>query len=222
MHDRGVNLKRRPPKSRPAASRSAHVSDRGRGPQGLRRPRFSFFRFTCQTAQDRPGPLSLKESRRSPRFRVHRKLVHRISVRSFAGAPSRRSRQRAVRAVYRTPLNALSTPNPAESASVSIFSTLAHTHRRPPTCFSSRAGWGLSTAGRHRFDRIGAVLRPHSSDVLDRRGAWLIRSYAMAPDNRPRGSLTGTGVAGHRAAHRGRRLRGPPVARSRPEAREDA
>src|SRR6266446_9933603 len=27
-----------------------------RGPQGLRRPRFSFFRFTCQTARDRDGP----------------------------------------------------------------------------------------------------------------------------------------------------------------------
>src|ERR1700680_2490288 len=25
-------------------------------PQGLRRPRFSFFRFTCQTARDRDGP----------------------------------------------------------------------------------------------------------------------------------------------------------------------
>ena len=52
----GVDLKRRPPKSRPAAPRWIHVSDRGRGPQGLRRPRFSFFRFTCQTARDKPSP----------------------------------------------------------------------------------------------------------------------------------------------------------------------
>ena len=30
------------------------IPDRGSGPQGLRRPRFSFFRFTCQTAR-KPG-----------------------------------------------------------------------------------------------------------------------------------------------------------------------
>jgi len=29
---------------------------RGGGPQGLRRPRFSFFRFTCQTAREPHGP----------------------------------------------------------------------------------------------------------------------------------------------------------------------
>jgi hypothetical protein len=33
-------------------------STRGGGPQGPRRPRFSFFRFTCQTARDRGVPLS--------------------------------------------------------------------------------------------------------------------------------------------------------------------
>jgi len=31
-------------------------SGRGSGPQGLRRPRFSFFRFTCQTTRDPEGP----------------------------------------------------------------------------------------------------------------------------------------------------------------------
>jgi len=34
-------------------------SVRGSGPQGLRRPRFSFFRFTCQTARQPDGRLSL-------------------------------------------------------------------------------------------------------------------------------------------------------------------
>jgi len=34
------------------------VPDRGSGPQGLRRPRFSFFLFTCQTARDHGGPTS--------------------------------------------------------------------------------------------------------------------------------------------------------------------
>jgi hypothetical protein len=37
---------------RPLFSRRRQAfSDRGSGPQGLRRPRFSFFRFTCQTAR---------------------------------------------------------------------------------------------------------------------------------------------------------------------------
>ena len=61
-HDRGVDLKRRPPKSRPtAAPRMARLLSRprwNRSPQGLRRPRFSFFRFTCQTARDPSEPHS--------------------------------------------------------------------------------------------------------------------------------------------------------------------
>jgi len=36
------------------AKRKSSVEERS--PQGLRRPRFSFFRFTCQTARDRGGP----------------------------------------------------------------------------------------------------------------------------------------------------------------------
>src|SRR5262249_9542105 len=53
----GVDLKRVPPKSRPAAA-ARRFPRPGDGPQGLRRPRFSFFRFTCQTARDRVAPLS--------------------------------------------------------------------------------------------------------------------------------------------------------------------
>jgi hypothetical protein len=52
----GVDLKRRPPKSRPAAPFEDIRLHSGRGAQGLRRPRFSFFRFTCQTARDQGGP----------------------------------------------------------------------------------------------------------------------------------------------------------------------
>jgi hypothetical protein len=51
----GVDLKRVPPKSRPAAPCKGFPAH-GDGPQGLRRPRFSFFRFTCQTARDRMAP----------------------------------------------------------------------------------------------------------------------------------------------------------------------
>jgi hypothetical protein len=53
----GVDLKRRPPKSRPdRAAEPKQASVIGGGPQGLRRPRFSFFRFTCQTAE---GPVKV-------------------------------------------------------------------------------------------------------------------------------------------------------------------
>ena len=62
-HDKGVDLKRRPPK---VSSGRISVGNKllskpnlrpgDRGPQGLRRPRFSFFRFTCQTARDQGGP----------------------------------------------------------------------------------------------------------------------------------------------------------------------
>src|SRR5262249_18708832 len=62
----GVDLKRRPPKSRPAAPFEDIRLPSGRGAQGLRRPRFSFFRFTCQTARDQGGPPPGEpESRRS-------------------------------------------------------------------------------------------------------------------------------------------------------------
>ncbi|MBR0684871.1 hypothetical protein KUL72_34680 [Bradyrhizobium arachidis] len=40
---------------RPVSIRKAEAFQK-RDPQGLRRPRFSFFIFTCQTARDRGGP----------------------------------------------------------------------------------------------------------------------------------------------------------------------
>ena len=77
---------------RPLFSRRRQAfSDRGSGPQGLRRPRFSFFRFTCQTARDQEDPLSeTPESRRSPKPPTETGCLVTLSVRSFAGAPSRR------------------------------------------------------------------------------------------------------------------------------------
>jgi hypothetical protein len=45
---------------RAISRRRQAFSDRGSGPQGLRRPRFSFFRFTCQTARDPCGSRSPK------------------------------------------------------------------------------------------------------------------------------------------------------------------
>ncbi len=58
----GVTFKRVPPKSfvrsRKPESRSLQVF---RDPQGLRRPRFSFFIFTCQTARGSKTSLPLRE-----------------------------------------------------------------------------------------------------------------------------------------------------------------
>jgi hypothetical protein len=97
-----VDLKRRPPKSLPTASPSWDCShDRGHGPQGLRRPRFSFFRFNCQTARDprrSPYPSEFQKASKPPAADLGRKLCHRIISeelrrRAFApsgGAPTRR------------------------------------------------------------------------------------------------------------------------------------
>jgi hypothetical protein len=66
-------------------------SVRGRGPQGPRRPRFSFFRFTCQTARDHGDPLpGGRRAVETPNLRPRSEAGHRISVRSFGGAPSHR------------------------------------------------------------------------------------------------------------------------------------
>jgi hypothetical protein len=56
----GVDLKRRPPKSLPAPPFSKIALRSRRCPQGLRRPRFSFFRFTYQTARDQGDPTPWK------------------------------------------------------------------------------------------------------------------------------------------------------------------
>ena len=87
----GENLKRVPPKSLPTALTRGCPQAKG-GPQGPRRPRFSFFRFTCQTAREPQGFPSptLRGSRRSPRRQTGAGRLVTLSVRSFAGAPSRR------------------------------------------------------------------------------------------------------------------------------------
>ena len=54
---------------------SKQLRDRGSGPQGLRRPRFSFFLFTCQTARDQAVP-----------FRVSRKTVETPCLRPTIGS----------------------------------------------------------------------------------------------------------------------------------------
>ena len=58
-------------------------SARGSGPQGLRRPRFSFFRFTFQTSRGLtdPSPASsgAAEARTSDMATGHGRMVHRVN-----------------------------------------------------------------------------------------------------------------------------------------------
>src|ERR1700749_339291 len=50
----------------PKAVKLEIFSVRGSGPQGLRRPRFSFFRFTCRTARRLMAPSFVFPSRLPP------------------------------------------------------------------------------------------------------------------------------------------------------------
>src|SRR5690242_17455299 len=61
----------------PFPEKAEAFSVRGSGPQGLRRPRFSFFRFTCQTARQPCGCLSLLggEPAREPTKPIPRHLL---------------------------------------------------------------------------------------------------------------------------------------------------
>src|SRR5690242_18976883 len=65
---------------------------RDRGPQGLRRLRFSFFLFTCQTAREQVPP-TLRRTEEPTKLRHPRTAGWRftVPVRSFRGASSRRN-----------------------------------------------------------------------------------------------------------------------------------
>ena len=66
---------------------------RGRGPQGLRRLRFSFFLFTCQTAREQNSAPNLSVARKADEARHPRTAGWRVTVpvMSFRGASSRRN-----------------------------------------------------------------------------------------------------------------------------------
>jgi hypothetical protein len=119
FHDNSVDLKRRPPKPLPwpplvsVASFFRELgSERGSGPQGLRRPRFSFFLFTCQTARGhgRPGPPVYRRAVETPGPRqTIGSLVTTVSeeLRRRAIAPS--SGRHARRRLYRPAMTPMST-----------------------------------------------------------------------------------------------------------------
>ena len=159
----GVDLKRRPPKSRPdRAAEPKQASVFGDGPQGLRRPRFSFFRFTCQTARNQGGPTLRRtgEPSKPAASDWDRKPGHRLSVRirRHAVAPRRRRAELTQYIGFRPPQcqHPEGLGNGSEPASVRGLRGPAAT-----AVFASNIG------GLERVERpAGAVLGPHSSAPL--------------------------------------------------------
>jgi len=99
FHEQGVDQKRRPPKSlsdrtsTPDKPKRGQAQDQRRSPQGLRRPRFSFFQFTCQTAREQacsPTQWQAKGPSKHQSSRQQSEALSHWSVRSFEGASSRR------------------------------------------------------------------------------------------------------------------------------------
>jgi len=175
-------------------------SVRGSGPQGLRRPRFSFFRFTCQTARNLAAPSSQSLLRQDPetrkpahptRRREHgheehgRMLGHRVNSeglrrRAIAQAAAR---QRGLYSIRYPALSTIRWPRkPLWTAIIAAVSAGS----------GARAGW-RDFIGQIRgqvllpglIRRLGhsgsAALRPHSSAVLCYKVTGVAEGTATAP-----------------------------------------
>src|SRR6266700_4704931 len=81
LHENSVDLKRKTAEVSSGRFQSKVALRAGSNPQGLRRPRFSFFLFTCQTARNHAVPPAVEsEGRRSLTLPMtYRKLGHNIS-----------------------------------------------------------------------------------------------------------------------------------------------
>jgi hypothetical protein len=156
LYDKGVDLKRRPPKSRPTAFPWRIASPPEGGPQGLRRPRFSFFRFTCQTARDDGSPiLGRTEGRRSYKLPTEigsGQASKSEELRRRAIAPSRG--RHAVFALYTLRPLRMSTRNGQKSYTTHLQHETAA--RGPVLTFASLPGglscecWNQRTTGKYR------------------------------------------------------------------------
>ena len=122
------------------------------GPQGLRRPRFSFFRFSCQTAREPCGPLSPKNRRAAEARDIRPKSAVWSPrwMRCFAGASSRRKAGGApLWGLYSRGVTGLSTLEIADFDS-------------NRTCGKRR----FHPYSQRRWVRPRAALVPHSSRVV--------------------------------------------------------
>ena len=163
------------------------------GPQGLRRPRFSFFRFTCQTAR-KPCGFHFPDT---PKSRRNSNL--RLLLRRFGPHISEELRRRAI-----TPRAVGAPYERGYMGQPRSLSTPKARFLRPPFCPRYQC---LSHSLPVRLARLRAALEPHSSDVLAgnwefkdvRRGAPL--SVASDPGRSPLPvidrSATGTASCQH-------------------------
>jgi hypothetical protein len=133
----------RPPFSR----RRQAFSDRGSGPQGLRRPRFSFFRFTCQTARRSwrsPSPVN-RRAAEAHDFRPRSEVWHTIGEELRRRVIAPKADGAPLWGLYSLRPQTLSTPQAR---------SFPATQARP-----------ARLRNRHR-----AALGPHSSVVVSHRG----------------------------------------------------
>ncbi len=132
-----------------------------RGPQGLRRPRFSFSDSLVKQPRTNPVPPSCNGGPSNPKSSKltasdgNRKLGHRISVRSFEDTPSRRGVGEPNAGLYRRCKPQKSTPARAEI---------------------QRCRCALATlifvSNIERLDRVQRGLTPHSSHIPRPLLAW--------------------------------------------------
>ena len=156
LHDRGVDLKRRPPKSRPAAPHRRHTSPLG---DAARKDSAVHVSLSSDSPVKQPG------TRKGPSPRKNRRAAEARSLRSGSEAWSpniseelqRRAvaprRRRAELTVYRGPIPQMSTPRQDQSPADGC---------NPATAIFLNDIGGLAGVERPSH----AVLRPHSSVPL--------------------------------------------------------
>ena len=131
---------------------------RGRGPQGLRRLRFSFFLFTCQTAREQgcPHPSENRRADEASSSENCRMAFHCSSeeLQRRVIAAKRGGRRRWV--VYRRRLDPLSTAK-FERFAAEISCRLSHEESREPQHKHILSGEGPN---------CNAVEKPYSCDLL--------------------------------------------------------
>src|SRR5439155_22770461 len=133
---------------------SKQLRDRGSGPQGLRRPRFSFFLFTCQTARNHGGPVpGSPESIRSPKPPT--------KIGSLVTVVSEELRRHAIAPVRQTARR-----NGLYSPAWSLLSTLVKTRKAGIFCLAIAAP--TQAFGKRRASCAGVFPRPTAATFLRR------------------------------------------------------
>ena len=186
----GVDLKRVPPKSRPAVSTSIRLPFSPRKRPAGTPP--STFLFLLIHLSNSPGPWEAPPSGSpgepsKPALPTEIGCRFTLSVRSFAGAPSRRNGRARRWAVYRLRLRSLSTPD------VRLFQSPAAVQRQSRFLHRHGPGTGCRMDGRRavtNLPRTGAPdAPPPGRPPLDRVRVRGPREPGYRPDSRPLAAL---------------------------------